>query len=137
MKGRKSAKKGKFIFRSSWPFPGISGTTIKGPGEDDAEEEENSVEEEESDSTEAAPSPVGKLKGTGEPTLAQPNQPVSHQSKPSLFAIMKKMTKIMANLQAESFFEDSRPPASKTPSMKAPDCFDGTQPLKFRSFIQS
>ncbi|MBW0486156.1 hypothetical protein O181_025871 [Austropuccinia psidii MF-1] len=137
MKGRKSAKKVKFIFRSSWPFPGISRTTLKVPGEDDAEEKENSVEEEESDSTEAAPAPVGKSECTGEPTLAQSNHPVSHQPEPSLLAIMKKMTKIIANLQAGSFFEDSRPPAFKTPSMKAPDCFDGTQPLKVRCFIQS
>ncbi|MBW0474857.1 hypothetical protein O181_014572 [Austropuccinia psidii MF-1] len=40
------------------PFPGISSTTLKPPGEDDAEDEENSVEEEDSDSTEASPTPV-------------------------------------------------------------------------------
>ncbi|MBW0531061.1 hypothetical protein O181_070776 [Austropuccinia psidii MF-1] len=44
--------------------------------------------------------------------------PVSHWSEPSLFAIMK-------------------PPAFKTPSTKAPECFDGTQPFKVRSLIQS
>ncbi|MBW0579475.1 hypothetical protein O181_119190 [Austropuccinia psidii MF-1] len=43
----------------------------------------------------------------------------------------------MANLQADSSSEASRLPAFKTPSMKAPECFDGTQPFKFRSFIQS
>ncbi|MBW0536222.1 hypothetical protein O181_075937 [Austropuccinia psidii MF-1] len=43
----------------------------------------------------------------------------------------------MANLQADSSSEASRPPAFKTPSMKAPECFDGTQPFKVRSFIQS
>ncbi|MBW0548994.1 hypothetical protein O181_088709 [Austropuccinia psidii MF-1] len=43
----------------------------------------------------------------------------------------------MANLQAASSSEASRPPAFKTPSMKAPECFDGTQPFKVRSFIQS
>ncbi|MBW0509059.1 hypothetical protein O181_048774 [Austropuccinia psidii MF-1] len=42
----------------------------------------------------------------------------------------------MANLQADSSSEASRPPAFKTPSMKAPECFDGTQPFKVRSFIQ-
>ncbi|MBW0593981.1 hypothetical protein O181_133696 [Austropuccinia psidii MF-1] len=50
---------------------------------------------------------------------------------------MQKMTQIMANLQAASSSEASRPPAFKTPSMKAPECFDGTQPFKVRSFIQS
>ncbi|MBW0508038.1 hypothetical protein O181_047753 [Austropuccinia psidii MF-1] len=90
-------------------FPGASRTIFKGPGED----------------------------GTGGPTLAQSNQPVSHQSEPSLLAIMQQMTQIMANLQAASSSEASRPPAFKTPSMKAPECFDGTQPFKVRSFIQS
>ncbi|MBW0468528.1 hypothetical protein O181_008243 [Austropuccinia psidii MF-1] len=52
-------------------FPEILRTILKGPGEDDAEEEENSVEEEEYDHTEAAPTPVGASKGTGGPTLAQ------------------------------------------------------------------
>ncbi|MBW0479992.1 hypothetical protein O181_019707 [Austropuccinia psidii MF-1] len=43
----------------------------------------------------------------------------------------------MANLQTDSSSEVSRPPAFKTPSMNAPECFDGTHPFKVRSFIQS
>ncbi|MBW0592429.1 hypothetical protein O181_132144 [Austropuccinia psidii MF-1] len=50
---------------------------------------------------------------------------------------MQQMTQIMANLQAASSSEASRPPAFKTLPMKAPECFDGTQPFKVRSFIQS
>ncbi|MBW0560841.1 hypothetical protein O181_100556 [Austropuccinia psidii MF-1] len=42
----------------------------------------------------------------------------------------------MANFQAASSSEASRPPAFKNPSMKAPGCFDGTQPFKVRSFVQ-
>ncbi|MBW0490023.1 hypothetical protein O181_029738 [Austropuccinia psidii MF-1] len=118
-------------------FPGLSRIILKVPGEDDKEEEENSVEEEESDGTDAAPAPVGASQGTGRPTLAQSYQPVSHQFKPSLLAIMQQMTQIMANLQEASSSESSRPPAFKTPSMKAPECFYGTQPFKVRSFIQS
>ncbi|MBW0479587.1 hypothetical protein O181_019302 [Austropuccinia psidii MF-1] len=83
-------------------FPGLSRTTFKGPGE---EEERNFVEEEESDGTEGVPAPVGAFQGTGEPTLAQSNKPVSHQSEPALLAIMQKMTEIMANLQEASSFE--------------------------------
>ncbi|MBW0552749.1 hypothetical protein O181_092464 [Austropuccinia psidii MF-1] len=79
-------------------FPGLSRTNLKGPGEDGEEEEENSVEEEDSDGTEGVPSPVGVSQGTGGPTLAQSDQPVSHQSEPSLLAIMQEMTQIMANL---------------------------------------
>ncbi|MBW0548936.1 hypothetical protein O181_088651 [Austropuccinia psidii MF-1] len=121
MEGRKRAKKINFIVQ----------------GEDDDEEEENSVEEEESDGTEGVPAPVGASQSTGGPTLAQSDQPVSHQSEPSLLAIMQQMTQIMANLQAASSSGSSRPPAFKTPSMKAPECFDGTQPFKVRSFLQS
>ncbi|MBW0569908.1 hypothetical protein O181_109623 [Austropuccinia psidii MF-1] len=100
-------------------------------------EEENSVEEEASDGTEAAPAPVGVSQVTGKPSLSQSDQPFSHQYEPSLLAIMQQMTQIMANLQAASSSESSRPPTFKTPSMKAPECFDGTQPFKVRSFIQS
>ncbi|MBW0571198.1 hypothetical protein O181_110913, partial [Austropuccinia psidii MF-1] len=118
-------------------FPGTSRTTFKGPGEDGEEEEENSVEEEESDGTEGVPAPVEASQGTGGPTLAQSNQPVSHQSEPSLLAIMQQIIQIMANLQAASSYESSRPPAFKTPSMKAPECFVRNQPFKVRSLIQS
>ncbi|MBW0513174.1 hypothetical protein O181_052889 [Austropuccinia psidii MF-1] len=110
-------------------------TTLKGPCKDGEEEEENSVEEEESDGAEGVPAPEGASQGTGGPTLAQSDQPVSHQYGPFLLAIMQHMTQIMANLEEASVSDSSRPPAFKTPSMKAPDCFDGTQPFKVRSFI--
>ncbi|MBW0580723.1 hypothetical protein O181_120438, partial [Austropuccinia psidii MF-1] len=101
-------------------FPGMPRTTFRGPGE---EEEENSVEEEES-----APAPLGESEGTRGPTLAQSYQPVSHQTEPSLLAIMQQMTQTMANLQAAASSEVSRPPAFKTPSMKAPECLMGLNP---------
>ncbi|MBW0481287.1 hypothetical protein O181_021002, partial [Austropuccinia psidii MF-1] len=115
----------------------MSRTTFRGPGEDGKEEEENSVEEEGSDVTEASPAPVGASEGTRGPTLALSDQPVSHQTESSLLAIMQQMTQIMANLQVAASSEVSRPPAFKTPSMKGLECFDGTQPFKVRSFIQS
>ncbi|MBW0562115.1 hypothetical protein O181_101830 [Austropuccinia psidii MF-1] len=73
-------------------FPGILRTTVKGPGKYCEEEEENCVEEEGSDGTEAVPAPVGASQGTRGLTLAQSNQPVFHQSEPSILAIMQKMT---------------------------------------------
>ncbi|MBW0568205.1 hypothetical protein O181_107920 [Austropuccinia psidii MF-1] len=118
-------------------FPGTSRTIFRGSAEDGEEEEENSVEEEESDGTEGVPAPVGASQSTEGPALAQSNQPVSHQYEPSLLAIMQQITQIIANLKADSSSEASRPPAFKTPSMKAPECFDGTQPFKVRIFIQS
>ncbi|MBW0491983.1 hypothetical protein O181_031698 [Austropuccinia psidii MF-1] len=119
-------------------FPGFSRTSLNVQGEDDDEEdEENSVEEEESDGTEGVPAPVKASQSTGGPTLAQSDQPVSHQSEPSLMAIMQQMTQIMANLQSASSSGSSKPPTFKTPCINAPECFDGTQPFKVRSFLQS
>ncbi|MBW0494917.1 hypothetical protein O181_034632 [Austropuccinia psidii MF-1] len=79
--------------------PRRSNSFSEGPAEDVEEEEENSVEKEDSDGTEGVPTPLGASQGTGGPALAQYNQPVSHQSEPSLLAIMQQMTQIMANLQ--------------------------------------
>ncbi|MBW0507118.1 hypothetical protein O181_046833 [Austropuccinia psidii MF-1] len=117
--GRKRAKKIKFIFKDN-----------------DEEEEENSVKEEESDGTEGVPSPFGASQGTGGPTPSQSNQPVSHQSEPSLLGIMHQITQIIANIQAASSSEALRQQAFKTLSMNAPECFDGIKPFKVRSFIQ-
>ncbi|MBW0590087.1 hypothetical protein O181_129802 [Austropuccinia psidii MF-1] len=96
-------------------FLGLSRTTFKGTGEDCEEEEENSVEDKGSDGTEGVPAPF----------------------EPSLLAIMQKMTQIIANIQAASSSDSSKPPEFKAPYMKAPECFDGTQPFKVRSSIKS
>ncbi|MBW0571891.1 hypothetical protein O181_111606 [Austropuccinia psidii MF-1] len=117
-------------------FPGFSRPSLKVQGEDDDKVEENSVEEQGSDGTEGVPAPVGASKSTGGPNLAQSDQPVSHQSEPSLLAIMQQVNQIIANLQ-EASSGSSRPPAFKNPSMKAPECFYGTQPFKVRRFPQS
>ncbi|MBW0504985.1 hypothetical protein O181_044700, partial [Austropuccinia psidii MF-1] len=112
-------------------------TIFKVPGEDGEEEEDNYVEGEGSYGTEGDPAPVGVPQGTGGLTLGYSDQPFSHQSEPSLLAIMQQMTQIMANLKAASSPESSRPPAFKIPSMKAPKFFDETQPFKVKSRIQS
>ncbi|MBW0470025.1 hypothetical protein O181_009740 [Austropuccinia psidii MF-1] len=117
-------------------FQGCSRTTLKGPGEDGKEEEENSVEEEDSGGTQSLPAPVAASQVTGGPNLAHSNQPVSHQSDKYLLAIMQQITQSMANIQAVSYSEESRPSAFKSSSMKAPECFDETQPFKVRSFIK-
>ncbi|MBW0550233.1 hypothetical protein O181_089948 [Austropuccinia psidii MF-1] len=101
------------------------------------EEEENFVEEKVSDCTEGVPAPVGESQGTGGPMISHSHEPVSHQSKLSLFTNIQLMTKSMDNLQEASSSEASRPPTFKTPYMKAPECFDGTQPFKVRRFLQS
>ncbi|MBW0475812.1 hypothetical protein O181_015527 [Austropuccinia psidii MF-1] len=112
-------------------FAVISRTAFKGLGEDGEKEEENYVEEEESDGIEVVHAPVGASQGTGGSALAKSNKPVSHQSEPSLLAIMQELTQIMANIQA-----DSSSDSFKTKSMKEPECFYGTEPSKVRSCIQ-
>ncbi|MBW0497918.1 hypothetical protein O181_037633 [Austropuccinia psidii MF-1] len=114
----------------------ISRTTLRGPSKDDTEEE-NSVKEEESDGTEGVPAPLGASQGNGGETLSQSTKPLSHQSEPSLLAIMQQMTQIMANIQADFPSEASRPPVFNNSSMRAPEGFDGTQIFKVRSFIHS
>ncbi|MBW0582897.1 hypothetical protein O181_122612 [Austropuccinia psidii MF-1] len=69
-------------------FPGNSRTSLKVQGEADDEEEESSVEEKESDGTEGVPATVGASQSTGGLTLAQSDEPVSHQYEPYLLAIM-------------------------------------------------
>ncbi|MBW0487579.1 hypothetical protein O181_027294 [Austropuccinia psidii MF-1] len=86
---------------------------------------------------EGVPAPVGQSQGTGRPTIAQSNDPFFHQSEPSSFAIMKKITQITANVQVASYYKESGPLEFNNTSMKTPECFDEAQLLKLRSFIQS
>ncbi|MBW0555906.1 hypothetical protein O181_095621 [Austropuccinia psidii MF-1] len=52
--------------------------------------------------------------------------------------MMEQMTQFMGQLtQAVAPRDTSKAPAFKTPSMKAPDSFDGTKAYKWRGFIQS
>ncbi|MBW0578827.1 hypothetical protein O181_118542 [Austropuccinia psidii MF-1] len=135
--GRKGPRQSSSFSGVVGHFLGISRIALRGPGEYDTEEEEKYVEEEESDSFVPSPAPLGESQGTGGPNLVHSDQLASHQSEKSLLTIMQQVTQIMANLQAVSFSEGSRPPAFKTLSMKASQCFDWTQPSKFRSFIQA
>ncbi|MBW0466126.1 hypothetical protein O181_005841 [Austropuccinia psidii MF-1] len=57
---------------------------------------------------------------------------------PSLLKIMEQMATIMGQLsQAADPRDNSKAPEFKTPSIKAPDPFAGTQAHKLRGFIQS
>ncbi|MBW0575107.1 hypothetical protein O181_114822 [Austropuccinia psidii MF-1] len=52
--------------------------------------------------------------------------------------MMEQMTQFMGQLtQAVTCRDNSKAPAFKNPSMKAPNSFDGTQAHKWRGFIQS
>ncbi|MBW0550001.1 hypothetical protein O181_089716 [Austropuccinia psidii MF-1] len=89
-------------------YPGMSEGARARLGEVEDEEGEESVEEEDSGETEVP------------------------------LKIMEQMATIMGQLsQVAAPSENSKAPAFKTSSMKAPDSFDGTQAHKLRGFIQS
>ncbi|MBW0495364.1 hypothetical protein O181_035079 [Austropuccinia psidii MF-1] len=101
------------------------------PGEVEDEEGEESVEEEGSGETKVADALENAAEVPQGSNIAPTNPPLVSQYDSSLLKIMEQMATIMGHLsQAEA-------PAFKTPSMKAPDSFDGTQAHKLRGFIQS
>ncbi|MBW0497585.1 hypothetical protein O181_037300 [Austropuccinia psidii MF-1] len=97
-----------------------------------------SVEEEDSGETEVADDLENAPEVTQGSNLAPTNQPLVSQSDPSILKIMEQMATIMGQpSQAAAPRDNSKAPAFKTTSMKAPDSFDGTQANKLRGFIQS
>ncbi|MBW0575294.1 hypothetical protein O181_115009 [Austropuccinia psidii MF-1] len=115
-------------------YPGMSEAARARLGEVEDEEGEESVEEEDSGETEVADAPEVP-QGSN---LALSNQPLVSQTEPSLLKMMEQMTQFMGQLtQAVTPRDNSKAPALKTPSMKAPNSFDGTQAHKLRGFIQS
>ncbi|MBW0557631.1 hypothetical protein O181_097346 [Austropuccinia psidii MF-1] len=102
------------------------------------EEGEESVEEEESEETEVAAALSGASEVSEAPNLAHSNQPLVSQTEPNFLKMMKQITQLMGQLtQAVAPRDTSKAPTFKTPSMKAPDSFDGTKAFKLRGFIQS
>ncbi|MBW0568111.1 hypothetical protein O181_107826 [Austropuccinia psidii MF-1] len=72
------------------------------------------------------------------PNLAHSNQPLDSQAEPNFLKMMEQMTQFMEQLtQSVAPRDTSKAPTFKNPSIKAPDCFDGTKAYKFRGFIQS
>ncbi|MBW0530817.1 hypothetical protein O181_070532 [Austropuccinia psidii MF-1] len=107
-------------------------------GEVGDEEGEESVKEEDSGETEVADALANAPEVPQGSNLAPTNQPLVSQSDTSLLKTMEKMATIMGQIsQAEAPRDNSKAPALKNPSMKAPDSFDGTQAHKLRGFIQS
>ncbi|MBW0559630.1 hypothetical protein O181_099345 [Austropuccinia psidii MF-1] len=119
-------------------YPGMSEGARERLGEVEDEEGEGSVEEEDSGETEVADAFSNAPEVPQGSNLAPTNQPLVSQSDPSFLKIMDKMATIMGQLSQEAVPRDnSKAPAFKTPSMKAPDCFDGTQAHKLRGFVQT
>ncbi|MBW0581174.1 hypothetical protein O181_120889 [Austropuccinia psidii MF-1] len=115
-------------------YPGISEGERKRLEEVEDEEGEESVEAEDFGGTEV----VDALSNSPEVPQVS-NKPLVSQPDPSLLKIMEQMVfTIMGQIpQAAAPRDNSKAPVFKTPSMKAPDSFGGTQAHKLRGFIQS
>ncbi|MBW0591261.1 hypothetical protein O181_130976 [Austropuccinia psidii MF-1] len=139
MEGAAPSRRGGMISRRSRSFsgllggyPGMSEGARAILGEVKDKEGEDSRETEVEDSLENAQEvPQGS-------NLALSIQPLFSQTDSSLLKMMEQMTQFMGKLsQAFAPRDNSKARAFKTPSMKAPDSFDGTQAHKLRGFIQS
>ncbi|MBW0571284.1 hypothetical protein O181_110999 [Austropuccinia psidii MF-1] len=101
------------------------------------EEGEESVEEEEYEESEVEAALEGVPEASEPPNLAPSNQALVSQADPNFLKMMEQMTKFMGQLtQSVAPRDTSRAPEFKTPSIKAPDSFDGTKAYKLRGFIQ-
>ncbi|MBW0475906.1 hypothetical protein O181_015621 [Austropuccinia psidii MF-1] len=119
-------------------YPGMSEGARARLGEAEDEEGEESVEEEDSEETEVGNALEGAPEASEAANLAHSNKPLASQAKPNFPKMMEQMTQLRGKLtQAVSPRKNSKAPALKSPSMKAPDSFDGTQAHKLRGFIQS
>ncbi|MBW0545948.1 hypothetical protein O181_085663 [Austropuccinia psidii MF-1] len=101
-------------------------------GEVEDEEGEDSGETEVEDDLENAPEvPQGS-------NLSLSSQPLVSQTDPSLLKMMEQMTQFMGKLtQTVAPRDNSKAPAFSTPSMKAPDSFDGTQAHRLKKVLSS
>ncbi|MBW0544439.1 hypothetical protein O181_084154 [Austropuccinia psidii MF-1] len=119
-------------------YPGISEGARAILGEVEDEEGEESVEEEDSGETEVVDALENAAEVPQGSNIAPTIQPLVSQSDPGLLKIMEQMATIMGQpSQAAAPRYNSKAPAFKTPTMKAPDSFDGTQAHKLRGFFQS
>ncbi|MBW0532156.1 hypothetical protein O181_071871 [Austropuccinia psidii MF-1] len=145
MKGTAPSRRGGMKSRRSTSFSGLLGGYLgmsEGArarlGEVEDEEGEESVEEEDSGETEVEDALANSPEVMQGSNIAPTNQPLVSQYYPSLLKIMEQMVTILGKLsQAAAPSNTSKAPAFKTPSMKAPDPFDGTQAHKLRGFIKS
>ncbi|MBW0463465.1 hypothetical protein O181_003180 [Austropuccinia psidii MF-1] len=145
MAGEAPSRRGGMKYRRSRSFsgllggyPGLSEGARARLGKSEDEEGEASVKEEESEETEVETALAGVPEASEAANLAHSNQPLVSQAEPNFLKMMEQMTQFMGHLtQSVSHRENSKAPALKTPSMKAPDLFDGTQAHKLRGFIQS
>ncbi|MBW0493634.1 hypothetical protein O181_033349 [Austropuccinia psidii MF-1] len=132
------SRRGGVKSRRSRSFSGLLGgypSISKGPRSRSGEAED---EEEESEETKVEAALAGAPEASEAPNLAHSNQPLVSQAETNFLKMKEQMAQFMGQLaQTVSPRDTSKPPAFKTPSMKAPYSFDGTKAYKLRGFIQS
>ncbi|MBW0525104.1 hypothetical protein O181_064819 [Austropuccinia psidii MF-1] len=107
-------------------------------GEVEDEEGEESVEEVDSRETKVADALANSPEVPQGSKLALSSQLLVSQTEPIRVKMMEQITQFMGKLtQAATPRDNSKSPAFKTPSMKEPDSFYGTQAHNLRGFIQS
>ncbi|MBW0552559.1 hypothetical protein O181_092274 [Austropuccinia psidii MF-1] len=138
MQGEAASRRGGVNSRRSRSFSGLLGgypSIFQGTRSRLGEAEEEEAESEETE-VEVA---LADFSGASEvENLAHSNQTLVSLAEPTFIKIMEQMTKLMGQLtQAVTPRDNYKAPSFNTPSMKAPDYFDGTQAHKLIGFIQS
>ncbi|MBW0471528.1 hypothetical protein O181_011243 [Austropuccinia psidii MF-1] len=137
MEGEETSRRGGVKSQTSRSFSGLLGgypSIPQGPGRRLGEYED---EEGESEETKVAAALAGSPTASEAPNLAPSHQPLVSQTGQNCLKMMEQMTQFMGQLTGEFSPRDtSRASQFKTPSMKAPDSFDGTKAYKLRGFIQ-
>ncbi|MBW0549341.1 hypothetical protein O181_089056, partial [Austropuccinia psidii MF-1] len=119
-------------------YHGISQGPRSRLGEAEDEEGSKSVEEEDSEETEVKSALKGVTEASEASNLALSNHPPVSQAEPNFLKMLEKMTQLMQHpTQAVIPRKILKAPEFKTPSIKAPDSFDGAKSNKLRGFIQS
>ncbi|MBW0543644.1 hypothetical protein O181_083359 [Austropuccinia psidii MF-1] len=132
MEGAAPSRRGGVNSRRSRSFSGLLGgypSNTQGPRSRSGESEDE--EGEESEETKVAAALAGAPEASEAPNPALSNKPLVSQAEQNVFKMMKQMTQFMGQLaQAVAPRDTSKAPEFKTPSMKAPDSFDGTKAYK-------
>ncbi|MBW0518906.1 hypothetical protein O181_058621 [Austropuccinia psidii MF-1] len=98
----------------------------------------NELKKIKSEETEVETALEGAPEASEAANVAHSNQPLVSQAEQNFLKMMEQMAQFMGQLtQAVAPRDNSKVPVFKTPSMKAPDSFDGTQAHKLRGFMQS
>ncbi|MBW0574455.1 hypothetical protein O181_114170 [Austropuccinia psidii MF-1] len=136
-RGGMKSRRSRSFSRLLGGYPGMSEGARARLGEGEDEQGEESVEEGDSGETEVADDLVNAPEVPQGSNLALSSQPLVSQAEPSILKMMEKMTQFMGKLTQEVTPRDNfKAPDFKTPSMKAPDSFDGTQAHKLKESIQ-